>query len=108
MASILITISLVFILLLIFGVISDALGGASFNPTVAVFYAAGLGRESLMSAAVRFSDQILLSSLDEKNKKSVILIVEIAKKHKILVIADKVYEHLAFREMKNSQRMRVL
>ncbi|KAL4560769.1 hypothetical protein LXL04_032923 [Taraxacum kok-saghyz] len=58
MASLLITISLVFILLLIFGVIGDALGGASFNPTgTAAFYAAGLGRDSLVSAAVRFPAQ---------------------------------------------------
>ncbi|CAH1441743.1 unnamed protein product [Lactuca virosa] len=60
MASLLITISLVFILLLIFGVIGDALGGASFNPTgTAAFYAAGLGRDSLVSAAVRFPAQAL-------------------------------------------------
>ncbi|KAI3738592.1 hypothetical protein L2E82_28629 [Cichorium intybus] len=60
MASLLITISLVFILLLIFGVIGDALGGASFNPTgTAAFYAAGLGRDTLISAAVRFPAQAL-------------------------------------------------
>ncbi|XP_024985468.1 aquaporin SIP1-1-like [Cynara cardunculus var. scolymus] len=58
MATILITISLVFILLFIFGMIGDALGGASFNPTgTAAFYAVGLGGDSLISAAVRFPAQ---------------------------------------------------
>ncbi|KAI3677014.1 hypothetical protein L1987_86632 [Smallanthus sonchifolius] len=57
-ASLLITTVLVFMLLLIFGVIGDALGGASFNPTgTAAFYAAGLGRDTLVSAAVRFPAQ---------------------------------------------------
>ncbi|KAI3502474.1 hypothetical protein L1887_30557 [Cichorium endivia] len=93
MASLLITISLVFILLLIFRVIGDGLGGANFNPTVTTaFYVAGLDRESLIFAAIRFPAQI----------------AKTAKKHKILVIGDEVYEHLAFGEMKNSPRMRVL
>ncbi|KAI3743294.1 hypothetical protein L1987_61000 [Smallanthus sonchifolius] len=57
-ASLLITTALVFMLLLIFGVIGDALGGASFNATgTAAFYAAGLGRDTLISAAVRFPAQ---------------------------------------------------
>ncbi|KAI3683622.1 hypothetical protein L1987_84131 [Smallanthus sonchifolius] len=60
MASLLITTALVFILLLVFGIIGDALGGASFNPTgTAAFYAAGLGRDTLISAAVRFPAQAL-------------------------------------------------
>ncbi|GKD47377.1 aquaporin SIP1-1-like protein, partial [Tanacetum coccineum] len=58
MTSLLITTSLVFVLLFVFGVIGDMLGGASFNPTgTAAFYAAGLGRDTLVSAAVRFPAQ---------------------------------------------------
>ncbi|KAI3706503.1 hypothetical protein L6452_24294 [Arctium lappa] len=57
-ASIFVTISLVFILLFVFGTIAGALGGASFNPTgTAAFYAVGLGGDSLISAAVRFPAQ---------------------------------------------------
>ncbi|KAK1411916.1 hypothetical protein QVD17_32771 [Tagetes erecta] len=60
MASLLITTGLVFILLLVFGIVGDLLGGASFNPTgTAAFYAAGLGRDTLISAAVRFPAQAL-------------------------------------------------
>ncbi|XP_071720655.1 aquaporin SIP1-2-like [Rutidosis leptorrhynchoides] len=60
MTSLLITTSLIFILLFIFGIIGDLLGGASFNPTgTAAFYAAGLGRDTLFSAAVRFPAQAL-------------------------------------------------
>ncbi|GJY58852.1 aquaporin SIP1-1-like protein [Tanacetum coccineum] len=60
MTSLLITTSLVFVLLFVFGVIGDMLGGASFNPTgTAAFYAAGLGRDTLVSAAVRFPAQAL-------------------------------------------------
>lgn len=60
MTSLLITTSLIFVLLFVFGVIGDLLGGASFNPTgTAAFYAAGLGRDSLVSAAVRFPAQAL-------------------------------------------------
>ncbi|KAF5823294.1 putative major intrinsic protein [Helianthus annuus] len=59
-ASLLITVGLVFVLLLVFGIIGDLLGGASFNPTgTAAFYAAGLGRDTLISAAVRFPAQAL-------------------------------------------------
>ncbi|XP_076907957.1 aquaporin SIP1-2-like [Bidens hawaiensis] len=60
MATLLITVALIFILLFVFGIIGDALGGASFNPTgTAAFYAAGLGRDTLVSAAVRFPAQAL-------------------------------------------------
>lgn len=60
MTSLLITTGLIFILLLVFGVIGDLLGGASFNPTsTAAFYAAGLGRDTLISAAVRFPAQVI-------------------------------------------------
>ncbi|XP_024983333.1 aquaporin SIP1-2-like [Cynara cardunculus var. scolymus] len=60
MASLLITIFLIFILLFIFGIIGHALGGASFNPAgTAAFYAAGLGGDTLISAAVRFPAQAL-------------------------------------------------
>nr|GEU75486.1 aquaporin SIP1-2-like [Tanacetum cinerariifolium] len=60
MTSLLITTSLVFVLLFVFGVIGDLLGGASFNPTsTAAFYAAGLGRDTLVSAAVRFPAQVV-------------------------------------------------
>lgn len=57
-ATLLITISLVFILLFLFGIIGAALGGASFNPTgTAAFYAVGHGGDTLISAAVRFPAQ---------------------------------------------------
>ncbi|PWA96379.1 small and basic intrinsic protein 1A [Artemisia annua] len=57
-ATLLITISLIFILLFVFGIIGGALGGASFNPTAtAAFYALGLGGDSLILAAVRFPAQ---------------------------------------------------
>ncbi|XP_047938976.1 aquaporin SIP1-1-like [Salvia hispanica] len=56
--SLLITTFLIFLLLFIFGFLADLLGGASFNPTgTAAFYAAGLGADSLISAAVRFPAQ---------------------------------------------------
>nr|XP_043609969.1 aquaporin SIP1-2-like [Erigeron canadensis] len=56
----LITTSLIFILLFVFGIIGNLLGGASFNPTAtAAFYAAGLGRDTLVSASVRFPAQAL-------------------------------------------------
>lgn len=56
-----ITTSLIFTLLFIFGFIGDLLGGASFNPTAtAAFMAAGLGgADSLVSAAVRLPAQVL-------------------------------------------------
>lgn len=57
-AALLITTALVFVLLFVFGVIGHLLGGASFNPTgTAGFYAAGIGGDSLISAAVRFPAQ---------------------------------------------------
>ncbi|GMP77762.1 hypothetical protein CsSME_00033928 [Camellia sinensis var. sinensis] len=58
MATLFITTVLVFILLLVFGIIGDALGGASFNPTgTAAFYAAGASSDSLFSMALRFPAQ---------------------------------------------------
>lgn len=58
MASLFITTTLLFLLLFVFGILSDVLGGASFNPTgIAAFYAAGFGSDSLVSAAVRFPAQ---------------------------------------------------
>ncbi|KAI3791530.1 hypothetical protein L2E82_05327 [Cichorium intybus] len=57
-ATLLITISLVFILLFFFGIIGAVLGGASFNPTgTAAFYAVGHGGDTLISAAVRLPAQ---------------------------------------------------
>ncbi|KAA8514865.1 hypothetical protein F0562_018044 [Nyssa sinensis] len=53
-----ITTVLVFVLVFIFGIIGESLGGASFNPTaIASFYAAGVGNDSLISMAVRFPAQ---------------------------------------------------
>ncbi|CAH9127476.1 unnamed protein product [Cuscuta epithymum] len=58
LASLFITTAMLFVLLFVFGILSDALGGASFNPTgIASFYAAGFGSDSLISAAVRFPAQ---------------------------------------------------
>ncbi|CAL5416623.1 unnamed protein product [Camellia sinensis] len=58
MATLFITTVLVFILLLVFGIIGDALGGASFNPTgTAAFYAADASSDSLFSMALRFPAQ---------------------------------------------------
>ncbi|XP_030453162.1 aquaporin SIP1-1-like [Syzygium oleosum] len=57
-ASLLITTSLVFVLVLVFDLIGSALGGASFNPTAtASFYAAGVGSDDLFSMALRFPAQ---------------------------------------------------
>ncbi|KAL2506109.1 Aquaporin SIP1-1 [Abeliophyllum distichum] len=57
--TLLITTVLIFVLLFVFGIIGDAFGGATFNPTApAAFYAAGVGGpETLVSAAVRFPAQ---------------------------------------------------
>ncbi|KAK4420944.1 Aquaporin SIP1-2 [Sesamum alatum] len=57
--SLLITTVMIFLLLFIFGIIGDLLGGATFNPTdTAAFYAAGAGgADSLISAALRFPAQ---------------------------------------------------
>uniref|UniRef100_A0A5B6Z0Y7 Putative aquaporin protein AQU20 n=2 Tax=Davidia involucrata TaxID=16924 RepID=A0A5B6Z0Y7_DAVIN len=58
MATVFITTVLVFVLVFVFSIIGDALGGASFNPTAtASFYAAGVGTDSLISLAVRFPAQ---------------------------------------------------
>lgn len=60
MASLFITTLIVFLIFLVFGFLGDALGGAGFNPTGNVaFYAAGLGDDSLVSAAVRCPTQVL-------------------------------------------------
>ncbi|XP_055808110.1 aquaporin SIP1-1-like isoform X1 [Solanum dulcamara] len=57
-ASLFITIVIVFLLFLVFGVIAEALGGAAFNPAdTAAFYAAGVGKDSLFSVAARFPAQ---------------------------------------------------
>lgn len=59
MAALFITTVLVFLLVTVFGVVGDALGGASFNPTgTAAFYAAGIGGDSLYSMALRFPAQV--------------------------------------------------
>ncbi|TVU25925.1 hypothetical protein EJB05_28446 [Eragrostis curvula] len=57
-APLLVTASLLFVLLSVFGPLCDALGGARFSPTdVAAFYAAGLSRPSLFSIALRLPAQ---------------------------------------------------
>ncbi|KAJ8550716.1 hypothetical protein K7X08_000086 [Anisodus acutangulus] len=59
MASLFITTLIVFVIFLMFGFLGDALGGAGFNPTGnAALYAAGLGDDSLLSAAVRCPAQV--------------------------------------------------
>lgn len=64
-APVLITTLLVFIFVFIFGLIGDALGGASFNPTgTAAFYAAGVGSDSLLSMAIRFPAQVFVSLVE--------------------------------------------
>ncbi|KAF5473673.1 hypothetical protein F2P56_010271 [Juglans regia] len=56
--SLFITTVLLFLLVFVFTVIGDALGGASFNPAgTASFYAAGLGSDTLFSMALRFPAQ---------------------------------------------------
>ncbi|XP_058212322.1 aquaporin SIP1-2 isoform X1 [Rhododendron vialii] len=58
MSALFITTVLIFFLVTVFGVIGDALGGASFNPTgTAAFYAAGIGGDSLYAMALRFPAQ---------------------------------------------------
>ncbi|KAF6164666.1 hypothetical protein GIB67_032438 [Kingdonia uniflora] len=58
--TIAITTSLVAILVFVFTVIGEVLGGASFNPTgTAAFYAAGIGGDNLISMALRFPAQAL-------------------------------------------------
>lgn len=59
MASLFITTLVVFLIFLVFGFLGEALGGAGFNPTGnAAFYAAGLGDDSLLSAAIRCPAQL--------------------------------------------------
>uniref|UniRef100_A0A0A9DDJ5 Uncharacterized protein n=2 Tax=Arundo donax TaxID=35708 RepID=A0A0A9DDJ5_ARUDO len=56
--ALLVTVSLLSLLLFVFNLLCDALGGASFNPpAVAAFYAAGLSSPSLFSVALRFPAQ---------------------------------------------------
>lgn len=51
--------SVTFALVCIFYVLSDALHGASFVPTVtASFYAAGVGNDDLVSLSLRFPAQV--------------------------------------------------
>lgn len=58
-ASLAITTALVFVLVTVFEVIGNFLGGASFNPTAtASFYAAGVGSDDLLSMALRFPAQV--------------------------------------------------
>ena len=57
---IIITTLLIFIIVITFTAIGNAMGGASFNPTGnASFYAAGLGSDTLFSMALRFPAQAL-------------------------------------------------
>lgn len=61
MSSLLITTSLIFVISFLFGIISDAFGGASFNATGTVAFiiaGAGTGDDTLMSIAVRFPAQV--------------------------------------------------
>ncbi|CAD5196242.1 aquaporin SIP1-1-like [Musa acuminata AAA Group] len=56
--SLFVTTTLIFALVFVFGLITAAIGGASFNPTAtAAFYAAGLGSDNLLSMALRFPAQ---------------------------------------------------
>lgn len=62
--SFLVTTTLVFLLVFIFSLIGNAMGGASFNPTgTAAFYALGLGSDTLISLALRFPAQVIASFL---------------------------------------------
>ncbi|KAI8558718.1 hypothetical protein RHMOL_Rhmol04G0118700 [Rhododendron molle] len=64
MAALFITTVLNFILLSVFSVIGDALGGASSSPTgTAAFYVAGIGNDSLYSMALRFPAQVSFYSI---------------------------------------------
>ncbi|KAK3157628.1 hypothetical protein QOZ80_2AG0125280 [Eleusine coracana subsp. coracana] len=57
-SALLVTASLLFVLLSVFNLLCDALGGARFSPTdVVSFYAAGLSRPSLFSIALRLPAQ---------------------------------------------------
>lgn len=59
--SLFVTTTLIFALVFVFGLITAAIGGASFNPTAtAAFYAAGLGSDNLLSMALRFPAQVVL------------------------------------------------
>ncbi|CAI9103995.1 OLC1v1002597C1 [Oldenlandia corymbosa var. corymbosa] len=59
LATLFITTCLVFVFLFIFGIIGDAMGGATFNPTAtAAFHAVGVGGpNSLFATALRFPAQ---------------------------------------------------
>lgn len=57
--TLIVTTSLVFLLVFVFGFISNVMGEASFNPTgSASFYAAGIGDDSLLSMALRLPAQV--------------------------------------------------
>ena len=57
--ALLVTVSLLSVLLFVFNILCDLLGGASFNPTgVAAFYAAGVTSPSLFAVALRFPAQV--------------------------------------------------
>jgi aquaporin SIP len=61
-------------LLFTFTALCEAMGGASFNPTgVAAFYAAGLGKDGLISMALRFPAQVLISFLPNCKIQSIFL-----------------------------------
>lgn len=58
--SLIVTTTLVFLLVFLFTMIGNAMGGASFNPTgTAAFYSVGLGSDTLFSMALRFPAQVL-------------------------------------------------
>jgi aquaporin SIP len=60
--ALLVTVSLLSVLLFVFNILCDALGGASFNPTgVAAFYAAGVTSPSLFSIALRLPAQVVFN-----------------------------------------------
>lgn len=57
-----VTLLLLATLLFTFTALCEAIGGASFNPTgIAAFYAAGLGKDGLISMALRFPAQVFIS-----------------------------------------------
>lgn len=58
--SLIVLTTLVFLLVFLFTIIGNAMGGASFNPTgTAAFYSVGLGSDTLFSMALRFPAQAL-------------------------------------------------
>lgn len=58
-AQLAVTLILLATLLLTFTALCEVAGGASFNPTgIAAFYAAGLGKDGLISMSLRFPAQV--------------------------------------------------